>query len=381
MIDVAGFIRKAVDKSGFVRERFNDQNIPTDPSNICVLPFFGDIRSLFILSSLLLNRFRKEERGSKYFILCSWPGFESLFPYVDEYWGIKDQMQVKALYENTNHFENKSSIVSNFYRNLQHYFFEDLIFPEDKFKVYYNAGITDVFWKKYKQVLRFLPSISSSLVLGKDFNRDLMNRGGFKVFIYPTMFANSWRSGGQSSIHVPRDFWSVCIERLIKEGFIPVVYRGFLTYDISTEFTDKCIYVNETDMGKVFASMRTTGCVIDFFSGISKLALAARCPYVMLDERSRYMNLKEYEIDDLCGQMVPKQYIFSFSTIIEKGNRESWEFDLLNCLISRLKSFLPELDRDNLPSTGESEEIVSYNLVRKRKLKKFGTRFIKVARL
>jgi hypothetical protein len=262
------------------------------------------------VDDLLLNRFRKEERGSKYFILCSWPGFESLFPYINEYWGIKDQSQIRPLYEHVNHFENKSPLISSIYRGLQHYFFEDLIFPEEQFKVYYNAGITDVFWKKYKQVLRFLPSVSSSLALGKDFNKDLMNKGGFKVFIYATIFINGWKNGSQNVITVPRDFWSVCIERVLSEGFIPVVYKGFLTYDVSAEFTDKCVYVNESDIGKVLVAMRTTGCVLDFFSGISKLALAARCPYIMVDERSRYMALKEYEIDDLCSVNIPKKYIF-----------------------------------------------------------------------
>ncbi len=99
-----------------------------------------------------------------------------------------------------------------------------------------------------------------------------------------------------------------------------------------------------------------------------------------IDERARYAALKEYEIDDLCGQRVPKQYIFSFPTIIDGGNTNTWDFNIVNSIIARLNSFLPELNRDDWPTTGESTEIVPYESVRKKKHKKMGTRLLKVPR-
>jgi len=378
MIDVAGFIKKAAEKSGFNRERADDRKIPTDASNITVMPFFGDLRSLFVLSSILLRRYREEDRGSKYFILCSWPGFQGLFPFVDEYWGISDEMQARRLYAGASQFRNKNSIASNYYRNLNQYFFEDVVIPHDVFGSYYNEGITDEYWKKYKHIKRTLPMVPSSANLGKDFSRELASRGGFKVFVYPSQYLTAWRFNDVMQNQITKDFWVGLVKRLLKERFVPVIYRGFLTHDLSSEFTDKCLYVTDPDISKVLAAMRATGCVLDMFSGISRLALAARCPFISVDEHNRWAALKEYEMDDLCCQALPKQYIFSFPTIIEGNGPDTWDFNILNSVMARLHTFLPDLDRDEWPSTGESTEIVPYETVRKKKAKRIGTKLLRV---
>ena len=54
---------------------------------------------------------------------------------------------------------------------------------------------------------------------------------------------------------------------------------------------DRCVFVEEHDILQVLDSfMRATGCVLDVFNGLSRLALLARCPYLCIDERSRYNN-------------------------------------------------------------------------------------------
>ncbi len=376
-MEVLGLIKRAAEKTGFVRERTNDSQMPTDTSNITVVPFFGDMRSMVVLSSLLLKRFREEERGSKYFILASWPGYQGLFPYVDEYWGIQDEDCVAKFYEEATQFRNRHQLSSGFFRSLNQYFFEDVVIPADQFGPYYDLGITNEYWNKYKHIRRTLPGIPSSAVLGKEFNRELQGRGGMKVFIYPSLYARFWEAG-INNLKVKKDFWVALVERLLKERFMPVIYKGLLTYDISPEFTNRCVYCTETDVGKVMTAMRATGCVLDVFSGISRLALMARCPFLSVDERNRYSALKEYEMDDLCGPTVPKQYIFSFPTILEGGVPETWDHTLFNNIVTRLNSFLPELDREGWPSTGESTEVVLYETVRKKKAKRIGTRLLKV---
>jgi hypothetical protein len=99
----------------------------------------------------------------------------------------------------------------------------------------------------------------------------------------------------------------------------------------------------------------------------------------MLDERVRYASLKEYEIDDICGNVLPKQYIFSFPTIIESGTIETWNDNIFQGIVAKLNEFLPTLDSDKLPSTGESFEQVSYENIRKIKMKRLGTRLLKVS--
>lgn len=378
MIDVSGFIRKASETCGFVRERYEDARLPTDPNRITVVPFFGDLRSTCILSSLLLKRFRDEERPSRYLVLASWPGFAGLFPFVDEYWGLADLTEARRFYADASQLRNKSPDVADYYRSLNQYFFEDMVIPHEHFGSLYGQGIQDPFWLKYKRIIRYLPLVPSTVALGKEFNRELSARGGYKVFVFPSTHIQHWRLGDVTSLPVSKDFWIALAKRMLSERLVPVVYKSYMTHDLSGDLTNKCIFVDEPDIGKVLAIMRASGCVLDVFSGISKLALAARCPFLMVDERSRFSSLKEYEVDDLCGKSIPKQYIFSFPTIIEGGTIETWDDNILQSIVSRLHSFLPDLDRDTWPNTGESFEQVPYDTIRKIKLKKFGTRLLKI---
>lgn len=377
-MDVSGFLNKAAEKTGFVRDVFKEENIPTDPSRITVVPFFGDIRSLFVLSSILLNRVRSEERSSKYLIVCSWPGFGCLFPYADEYWSIQDESVLAQLYASAKRFSNNSDIASSYYRSLNQHFFEDVIIPSEYFKGIYDYGIMDGFWKKYKKISRTLPNVSSSASLGKIFNRDLNAKGGYKVFICPSLFANNFSLKNVEQVRFTKDFWITLIKVLIQNRFVPVIHKGFLSYDLSSDFGDQCIYFNSNDFSEVLSAMRATGLVLDVFNGTSRLAVAARCPFIAVDDRSRYSSLKEYEIDDLCAKNLPKQYLFSFSTIITDGNPTNWGPNLISGIIAKLNAFVPDLDRDTWPSTGESTEFVSYDSIRKKKLKKIGTRLLKV---
>lgn len=146
-MEVSNFLIKAAEKTGFVRDFFKEENIPTDSSRITVVPFFGDIRSLFVLSSLLLNRVRNQDRSSKYLIVCSWPGFGCLFPYVDEYWSIQDESVLSQLYSSAKKFKNDSAIASSYYRSLNQHFFEDVIIPSEHFVGIYDNGIEDGFGK------------------------------------------------------------------------------------------------------------------------------------------------------------------------------------------------------------------------------------------
>ena len=72
MITTVDVIKKAADQCGFKRIKYNNNDIPTDISNVTILLFFGDIKYTFLASSLLMKRFKEESKGSKYFILCSW---------------------------------------------------------------------------------------------------------------------------------------------------------------------------------------------------------------------------------------------------------------------------------------------------------------------
>lgn len=377
MSAVVEFLKKTSSRNGFLRERYEEKNIPTDFSNLTVFMFFGDYRSLFVLSSLLLPVYKEKYKSSKYFILCSWPGFQGLFPYVDEYWSFQDESQIKKLYEASEGFKNKSDLNTIYFRNLNE-FFRD-VNDQKALKSYYDDGLKRTYVGN--KIQRFLPFVPSSSILGKEFNRQLTIRSGYKVFLAPFVYCKQWGNGYAKNVKVKREFWTELIDNFLKNNFVPVVWQNSLTYDLSQDYLDKCLFVNDVDINKILSTMRATGCVLDVFNNISRLAIAARCPFLAVDERSRYNNLKEYEIDDICAEKLPKQYIFSFSAILTDGYPQNWNQDIIPNIMKRLEEFIPSLDRDQWPTTGESLDIVNYeDAIREIKKKKFGTKLLKINR-
>lgn len=376
---VGDFLKRAADRNGFVRERYEERRVPTDIDGLVVMPFFGDWRGMLLLSSWFLHRYKETHKPSKYFILASWPGYQGMFPYVDEYWAIADENQVKKFYEKADGFRNRGDMAAIYQRNLNE-FFRDVVDWRQVVEPYYHQGILQNFWDTYKVVKRFLPHVPSAAMLGKDFMKELAVRAGYKVFISPLQFVQSWRNGKVEHVPVKKEFWTELVKRLLKEGFVPVIWQNLLSFDLSAEFTSECLYIGDRDISKVLSVMRASGCVLDVYGGLSRLAIAARCPFVALDERSRYSNLKEQEVDDLCGKSLPKEYIYAFSTIIADGTPYAWNNDLFNNITNKLNKFLPALNRDEWPATGESTEIVLYDNVRKTKNKKIGARLLKVTR-
>jgi hypothetical protein len=376
MIDIPKFVKKAADKSGFIRESFDEANIPTSVSNICVLPFFGDLRSSFVLSSLLLKRYREEIKGSKYFILCSWPGHKMLYPFVDEYWSVKDFSGLKEFFSRAYGFDNPDDAYLHYIQQLNQ-FFDDLVTVKD-LEGYYSNGITKNFAGKFQKVLRTFPMIPSTSLLGNEFNRRLANRVGLKIIVYPAIMAKSWQHTLENK-KVSKDFWVALVERLLKEGFVPVVVNNYGTHDISDVFAQECVYISDHDLSKITCAMRAADGVLDIFSDFSRLAVIARSPFVANIERLKYMKMKEYELDDLCAFDLPKQYIFSFSTILGENSR-IWNTNIFDGIILKLNSFLPDINKDTLPPASALSEEVSYENVRKRKINRFGAKFIKIER-
>jgi len=367
-------LKKACERAGFIRTRFNEKNVPTTIQNVSVFLFFGDLPSSFILSSLLLRRYREEAKGSKYFILCGWPGQGDLFPYVDEYWEIKED-QVRTMCNKTDGFDNKSEMVPSFQRILNTFFEE--VLDSSVLKPYYDHGIQQEFFDRFKHIKCYLPSIPSSIILGHELNRRL-SLPSKKVVIYPVKNMRWWQTGKIEPMAVSKDFWVELTNRLLQAGILPVVYQSVQTHDLSPNFVDKCLFYNDPSVLGAMSLMRASGCVLDVFSGISKYALGARTPFLACEERQAYNILKGFEVDDLCGRGVPKSYLYSFPSICDEIGKNLWNYSLFDVIISKLNSLLDSANRDVWPSPSESYEIVPHSTVREFKAKKLGTRFIKV---
>jgi hypothetical protein len=378
VIEVPSILKSAAEYCGLERVRYQDRKAPTSMDSVVVMYLFGDIRSTVVAASWLVKRYREEVKGSKYFILVSWHGMQDLFPYVDEYWSV-GEATTESLYSHADRFENDSPGVPVIVRKLTR-FVEDVVGP-DELRPYYDNGITQTFWDKFRVVRTFKPGVSSAVVLGQEFSREVNRRPGRKIFLYPSKTVTLFKHGRVRHEKIGKEFWVGFAEYLVAKGHVPVVFRGPLCHDISPDLVERCVYVSSDEVGPILAAMRACDCVVDVFSGVSRLALLARCPFVCCDERGRYMGLKEFEVDDLCGKDIPREYIFSFPTIIGGGERATWKLNVMDTVAAKLDAIFQDSSRDTWPPTSETEEVTPYSNVRRIAPKRMGTRFIRVPRI
>jgi hypothetical protein len=369
--NVPEFLKRAADKCGFIREKYIEKNIPTSFENVVVLVFFGTMRAEFILSSLLINKI-KEKHPSKYLIVCSYPGRSGIYD-VDEYWALREETAVKTLMDNAVGFDNLSKDRVLFLEQQLNKFFENVVSMKDYVK-FYNNGFTKEFFDEFKWISYNLPTIPSSKV---EFNKLLAQKSGYKVFVHPSRTLKAWNKGREIVLKSRIDFWYGLLNKMLNDNFQPVVYQDQSTFDVSKEFESRCVYCTESKITDVLGAMRTTGCVLDVFSGISRFSSIARTPFIACTERNLYNGVKEWETDSLCNSILSHRYIFTFPTIIESGH---WN-ELATNIVSKLESFIPRLNRDEWPSTVEQSIVLPYSMVKKTKTKKIGAHFIKVPKI
>lgn len=372
-MEANNILQRAADKANLVRAKYESNNVPTNITDVCLMVFFGDYRALSILSSLILKRYREQTKGSKYFILCSWPGCDQLFPYVDEYWTCNPS-DVTKLVSKSNNFSNSSDILITTIRNLN-YFFEDVLTYDD-LSVYYNNGITQNFWDTFKHAKRYFPSIPSANILGTDIIKN-WNRLSSKVLVYPAKNISIYTNGKCTMEKVPKIFWVHLCNTIKNEGYEPLICINDFTHDLSTELTD-FINFKIRNIMDLLVVMRYSRCVLDVFTGISRLAIIARAPFICVDERMKSNLYKEYEIDGLLAKNLPKEYIYGFPTIINNDNPKGLNINLFDNIVSKLRKFDAYLDKVETPPAYELEEIVPYSEIKAKKIKKMGLKFIKI---
>jgi len=366
------YLKRAADRCGFVRDFYNESNLPTHRQNIVVLPFFGDIRALCILSYILMPRY-KELNKHQYVIICSWKGYKHLFPYVDEYWSFKDNSNARALASKVDDFYNASDADVTIRRNLSDFFENVLTFGRD-LRIYYDNGISSLYWKTFENVKVFSPSVLSKT---ESFNKKLENN----IVISPSKTIRSWQNGRVIRMPLQREFWLELVNYLLDNHMQLFSYQNEFTYDLSRELGDKCNYIVSDDIAVVLSALHEMDCAIDVFDGFSKLAIGARCPFVALNERRIFLETKEYEIDDLCA-MSPRQYIFAFSGQALTGSgKDDWTVNLFDLILHRIHLIKSSIDINKLPSTMEIYKEVSYDQVLDRKISKRNADFLGKAKL
>lgn len=354
---------------------YNEGDIPTSSSNICIYCVLGDIKSISINSMILCKRFKDEIKSSKYFIVLSWDGMQSLFPYANEFWSLSKKT-TESSFNKSNGFLNESPAIVQTIRDLNWYF-EDIV-NNKEIEEYYKSGIKKSFFEKFKHIKVYKPSISSSSILGNEFNREFSKRENKKIFVYPSKYIKTIQFKEKVNLLVSKDFWVSLCDYLISKDITPVVWICDESYDLSPNFIEKCVYLNTNNIEKVLSLMRICDCTIDIMSGVSKYSLISRSPFICCEDRVVYNEEKDYEINSLCGQGIYFDYFYAFYKNLEDKNKRSWENSIFDVLNNKINNLFTNLNNKDLLSSLENEEIAPYNLVKKLKKLKLGTKFIKV---
>lgn len=369
LLHVDEFLTRVADKSGFKRDRYVSANVPTDLEKIVVVYFWGDWKHHFLLSTVLIKNWINSKFG-KYVIFCSYPGFQSLYPNVDEFWSLGSGSQSLDSNVFFNYGVSSPPLISC-ENHLMRFFPGEVIDGGKLVEAYFDRGFTSKFFEDYASIQYSLPSISSPpFEIAKSFSRHI----GKKIFIYPCKKARFIEKNKEHQAIIDAGIWNRLVDNLIKNGYLPVIYQNNMTFDLSPKYGSQCQYVSETNISTVLAVMRASDCVIDIFSGISKLAMIARVPYLIVDERRKYFMLKDDEIDDIFNSKVPHSCLF-FHHDVKKG-----EFDFVDqLLMEKLKRFTEKSDRDTWQSSSACETFLPY--ISKQKNESIGLNFIEVPRL
>jgi len=376
-LEISSILENASNKLRLKRERYIKNNIPSDISNVVILPFFGEKKEVAALSSLFLKRHREIFYSSKYFILLSWPGMADLFPYVNEYWSVSEDTAKKTISHSDN-FSNNHDLIISVTRGLN-YFFENVI-SETEISDYFKNGFTKKYMETFKNVKVYFPSLPSSSILGQNFIVDMNKTTMPKVVLYPSTNIKKWVRKSNENIIVPKETYLTLAEKLLENNIQPLVIMDYSTYDLSSDLLNKAIYLKTSNVMEILAAMRSSNGVLDLFSGISRFASIARVPFVSCLEKNKFYYLKEYEIEDLCSFDLDKKYMFSFSDNMLIKEKDGLNFNLIDGIIAKLKQIVFS-DKETWPSTQECDNVIKYDNVRKIQTKKFGINFVKPSSL
>ena len=359
MSEVLDYIQRVVLRCGLKREKFQDNALPKSITSVKVIVHFSDFKSDFLLSTLLLPRLVDD---SQYTILLSWTGKSGLYDCVDEYWCVNDEMLLTDIARNIQ--SNKLAKAIDYEKMLLKYF-DNVINSYDLILPYYNNGLTKAYFDKFNTIEYYLPTIPSVQLPG--------NSNKKRIFIHPCKAIKQWINGHETYTGIDVKLWSALIQTLVDHKYLPVIYQDQFAYDLSAEFSSNCVYVVEKNILSVLGAMRVCDCVLDVFSGIYRYAIIARGSFLVCDDRQRYFETSEYVIDDLCSSNLNYSNFFTFAPLLNTSNKH-----ILEAIVNRVDKFVKQINNQSSPSSISSTQQLTYNSVRRRELRRLGTRLIKV---
>lgn len=367
------FLNRAASSAGLRRVRYDSQKQTTDPYNSIVLPLFCDRRYLYVASTLLGGLLREKRYGSRYFIIATYPGMADIFPFADEVWEPSRPGSASPILNQVEGFGENSPHVNSLIRSLNR--FMETIDPSD-LREFYDDGIKRKFLEDFGPLERSLPDVPSAMLLGENIARKIKSSQQ-SVAVIPSKYGFTWERGKSRKLVVSSAFYNSWVERLLKEGYNPIIIQFPECHDISGNH-ENLLYFKEPIAKEALAVLRSAGILVDFFGDVKFMGYLARCGVVSFEERSRFSRLREFELIQSTVPDLPKEYCYNFSYTVETGESQSWNNNFFDLAIRRIKKIEKRIFRDEFPPATQLREEIDYRRIVREKIRKLGTRLIQI---
>lgn len=368
-IDVSEILQSAIIRGDFYREKFDSKKIPDNMQKIIVIPLFGDINHILVFANYIFPSIKKDINfKDKYIIIVTWKGFSKFFPESDEIWAYKNTEYVDKFYEKSEGFTNNSENLNVIYRSLNEYF-RNIIDPA-KFSSLFHFGFKrdNIKNKNVEIIKNKLPNLNY-------LNQNSLNKidqfGENKIFIIPFKFLRRWNLGRITNYKLSSEFYINVVKSLIKKDIKCIILKNYLTFDISSNFVEdpNVFFVQDDDWFLVMSYMLASKMYIDFFAGLSCLAIYCGCPSVTIVERNTHIVSNQIDIESCMNDKIIDSKLFSFFEL--NYNLIDKKLFFIDKLISQI-----EESRMNKIDVNSYKYNIDLNSVVVDKVKKLQPRFI-----
>ena len=342
---VAAFLKREAEKLGYIRDRFVEHQAPTSHDLVDVLHVYPDMQGIFLTAAFLLPMLRRQ-KSHRYLITCSWPGLHDLFTGADECWSLKDRMALNDLTETADVFYTHGNRYVADSRNLL-YRFANVLQAETLHSLRQEC------FSHKTEITCQLPQVPSVTVLPEHMQRQL-TAAKKRVALAPVLRGRGWQQGRQQYVPIGKGFWTGVIGHLLDQGWLPVLWQSPLTYDLSPDFADSCVYLTRCPFGQVLAGWRQCHFGLDAFAGTAGLYYLSRIPFVSLDERDRYFRSKDHVGEGLWLDHYPHVNVFSHVHLANSGRLADWR----NSFLDAAMAHGDDLARKQINLSSHNQELV-----------------------
>lgn len=291
MANEDNYIEKYIKKTGYVREKISNNEIPPI-QKIRIYIFYGDIDSTIMFAKCVYNNKIKDKNF--YDIIISWHGFSCIFDKADEFWSFSDEKIIEQLYNKTDGLQNTSVSLFSLTRSLNESFIN--VYTANSVEQFYKHYLSDLFKSQVQTISLNYNKILSMQYLNPIFSKFISSINGIKpVSIMPLKhFYVSENYKKQAKDHEEK-FYIAVIQKL-SNSFPVLVIQNAFTFDLSRKIeSENVVFVKETNIQKIISMIHLCGNYIDFFANSFSLGFLSNAYTFSVVDKPSWFQFKKYE--------------------------------------------------------------------------------------